>query len=204
VPSEFSISSDLAAPREAVWARVSTAAGVNDELWPITMTFPQAGGTIADLPPGHELFCSRIRLWGVVPLDWHYFGLEGVEPGQGFRERSHSLWLRSWTHERTVEDRDGGCRVTDHIAWQPRLGLLSPFLGPLYRGVFRRRHRRLRSTFGGLIGPESCLSAVIHFRIIQSTTRCTASISIPITSPQNPPRANPNTPGVCGPPISNQ
>lgn len=147
MPNEFSISSDLAAPREAVWARVSTAAGVNDELWPITMAFPDATGTIAELPLGSDLFCSRIRLWGIVPLDWHQLGIERIEPNVGFVERSHTLWLRSWVHERTLEDRPAGCRVTDHIAWQPRLGILSFLLGPLYRGVFRRRHRRLRAAF---------------------------------------------------------
>lgn len=149
MPNEFSIASDIAAPRETVWSRIGTAAGVNDELWPITMSFPVANGTIADLPLGSDLFCSRIRLWGVVPLDWHHFGLERIEPMHGFRERSRTLWLRSWVHERTIEDRPGGCRVMDHIEWQPRLGFLSFLLGPLYRGIFRRRHRRLQAAFGG-------------------------------------------------------
>lgn len=147
-PCHFEISSVLAATPQAMWDRVATAAGVNDELWPIRMTFPTADGTIAELSLGKDLFCSRIRLWGLVPLDWHHFGMERIEPGHGFRERSRSLWLKEWIHERTLEPIDGGCRLTDRMEWQARVWGTGALLGVVYRWVFRQRHRRLKAQFG--------------------------------------------------------
>jgi hypothetical protein len=59
-------------------------------------------------------------------------------------------------HERTIEPlADGGCTVTDRVAWEPRLPLPGRLLRPLFGAFFRHRHRRLRRHFGGADGGGS-------------------------------------------------
>ena len=60
------------------------------------------------------------------------------------------LSQRAWEHERTIEPQDdGACLVTDRVAWEPRLPFPGAVLRPIFRAVFRHRHRRLRKHFGG-------------------------------------------------------
>jgi len=146
----FSVSSLVPAPRPRVWERITSMEGVNAELMPIArMTFPR---TLAQLQPsdvvlGQRLFRSWILLFGVLPVDYDDLTLLRLTPGVGFAESSPMLSQRRWNHERTLEDADGATRVTDRVAFEPRL----PWLGPLYSFVFRRvfehRHRRLRAAF---------------------------------------------------------
>ena len=71
-----------------------------------------------------------------------------IEENRGFLERSPMLTQKSWEHERTLEPRDGGTLVTDRVEFVPKLpggGALTP----VFRAVFRHRHRRLRKRFGG-------------------------------------------------------
>lgn len=54
----FEIGTDLAAPPDAVWQRVTTPQGINDELPPLMrMTMPRAlrGVTIGDVAMGQRL-----------------------------------------------------------------------------------------------------------------------------------------------------
>jgi ligand-binding SRPBCC domain-containing protein len=136
--------SALPVSAEELWRRVSTPAGVNDELWPFRMHLDKLDLAAPDasraLPGGGVL----ISLFGVLPLDWHWLGLESVTPGGGFHEVSSSLWMRRWVHVRTIEPAGEHSTLRDHVELTPRLGLLAPLLAPVYRAVFRRRHRRLR------------------------------------------------------------
>lgn len=149
---EFTVRSELAAPREHVWERVSSVAGVNAELRPLVrMTAPRDVERFEPetVPIGERLFRSWILLFGVLPIDYDDITLVRVEAGHGFLERSPMLSQRRWEHERTLEDAGGGCRVTDRVRFEPRIGPLAPLLLPLFRAVFRHRHRRLRREFGG-------------------------------------------------------
>ena len=122
-PAEFEVSSLVPAPPEKVWERIITPAGINHELRPwMRMTRPR----------------------GFERLDPESVELE---PGRRFLERSPMLSQRSWQHERIVEPAEGGSRVTDRIRMEPRLGLPGAPLRPLFRAVFRHRHRRLRAWF---------------------------------------------------------
>ena len=47
-----------------------------------------------------------------------------------------------------LEDVPGGCRVTDRIAFEPRLAWLAPLYRVILPAMFRHRHRRLRAAFG--------------------------------------------------------
>ena len=148
---EFSVSSHLDAPPEAVWQRVISFAGVNDELRPIVrMTAPKHMRSIEpdDVTLGERLFRSWILLFGVIPIDYDDITVVRIEENRGFLERSPMLSQRSWEHERTLEPRDGGTLLTDRVEFVPKLpggGAVTP----VFRAVFRHRHRRLRKRFGG-------------------------------------------------------
>jgi hypothetical protein len=113
------------------------------------MTVPsRAGGLdLASIGPG-SLGRSWILLFGLLPIDYDEIGLERVDR-RGFLERSTMLSQRLWEHERTIERAEGGCRVSDRIAWEPRAPLPGSLLRPLFGAVFRHRHRRLRRYFDG-------------------------------------------------------
>jgi ligand-binding SRPBCC domain-containing protein len=145
------VSSLLEASPEAVWERISTPEGINDELRPwIRMTVP--GGRDLNLDSvevGEPIGRSWVLAFGVLPVDYDEICLVELERGKGFLERSRMLSQRSWEHQRTLEPADGGTVVTDRISWEPRLPLPAGSLRPLFRAIFRHRHRRLRRNFGG-------------------------------------------------------
>jgi ligand-binding SRPBCC domain-containing protein len=149
----FSIGSRLEADREAVWARVTTPAGVNAELMPIArMTLPRGIERldIATVPVGERIGRCWILLFGLIPIDWDDLTLERLEAPSGFLERSSMLSMRSWEHERTLEPvAGGGCVLRDRVRFESRALLPARALLPVYRRVFRHRHRRLRAQFGG-------------------------------------------------------
>lgn len=147
---EFRIATVVPATPAEVWARVSTMAGVNAELWPLArMTHPPALDRLdSDVPLGRRLFRSWIFLLGVLPVDWDDLTLLRIEPGRGFLESSTLGSQRRWVHERTLEAVPEGCRVTDRVGFEPRLAPLAALHGVVFRLVFRHRHRRLRRAFG--------------------------------------------------------
>jgi ligand-binding SRPBCC domain-containing protein len=143
--------STLAAPPEAVWARVSTFEGINDELRPLMrMTAPARVRALdpAEVVLGERIFRSWILLFGLVPIDYDDLSLIALEPGRGFHERSTMLSMRAWEHERWLEsDGDGRCRLSDRLSFEPRVGLAGPLLERFVALTFRHRHRRLRRFF---------------------------------------------------------
>jgi ligand-binding SRPBCC domain-containing protein len=153
VAGEFEIASRLEAPAEAVWARVTTAAGVNAELMPIVrMTVPRGldDFSIDNVRDGTTLGRSWLLLFGLIPFDWDHIHIERLEPGRAFHERSTMLSQRAWAHSRTIDPAgQEACTVTDRVRFEPRLPRIAPLLTPVFRLVFRHRHRRLRRTFGG-------------------------------------------------------
>jgi ligand-binding SRPBCC domain-containing protein len=148
-PASFRITSRLEAAQDLVWSRVTTPEGVNGELMPIVrMTVPR-GIDLADVRVGERVGRCWILLFGLIPIDWDDLTLERLDPPAGFLERSSMLTNSLWEHERTIEPVPGGCTVTDRIAFEPRLPIPGRLFLPVYRMVFRHRHRRLRSRFGG-------------------------------------------------------
>jgi hypothetical protein len=149
--AEISVSSELEAGAEAVWARAIDPAGINYELGPLLrMTVPRGAEDFGldDSEPGH-IGRSWVLLFGLLPFDYDDITVVRAEPGRGFLERSTMLSQRLWEHERTLErlgaDR---CRITDRVAWEPRLPLPGAWLRPLILATFRHRHKRLRRAFG--------------------------------------------------------
>jgi ligand-binding SRPBCC domain-containing protein len=142
----------LRARRESVWAHITTAQGINDELWPILrMTAPASlrERGLAQVEVGQRICRSTVLLFGVLPVDYDDITLVRLEPPAGFLERSRMLSQQVWEHERTLEEVPEGCVLSDRVSYLPRLPVPDRPLRALYAGVFRHRHRRLRRRFGG-------------------------------------------------------
>jgi ligand-binding SRPBCC domain-containing protein len=142
----------LHARREDIWRCVSTAQGINDELWPLfRMTAPRdlRERGLAQVELGRRICRSWVLLLGVLPVDYDDITLVRLDPPAGFLERSQMLTQRMWEHERTLEQAPEGCVLTDRVSYVPRLPLPDRALRAVYAAVFRHRHRRLRRRFGG-------------------------------------------------------
>ncbi len=149
--AEIAVTSRLDASPAAVWDRVISPEGINDEMRPwLRMTLPP-GVERLDLETvelGKPIGRSWILLFGLIPFDYDDVTLVRLEPGRGFLERSKMLSQRSWEHERTIEPTASGCQVTDRVSWQPRLGMPGRPLRPAIGWFFRHRHKRLGRHFG--------------------------------------------------------
>jgi len=154
---EFEIASALRAEPAAVWERAMSAEGINAELGPLLrMTTPRGLESLYlhGLEPGPLGRCWLL-LFGFVPVDYDEIGLERIEPGHGFLERSTMLSMRLWEHERTIEARPGGgATIVDRLAWEPRAPLPGKLPRPLIAALFRHRHKQLRRHFGGDPSPR--------------------------------------------------
>jgi len=145
----FSIRSELPIRPEDFWARMSMDA-VNAELMPLVRMTTPAAWRQCPLPQwtmGQVLFRSVILLFGVLPVDVHALRLESIDPQRGFHERSSSWANRLWQHERTTEATAGGCIVTDQVTVVGRAPWMTWLMMPIYRFVFRHRHRRLQALY---------------------------------------------------------
>jgi ligand-binding SRPBCC domain-containing protein len=156
VMRRFEVSSELDASIEEVWAHATSPTGVNYEMAPwLRMTFPRNTRDLTEAwEPGRTLFRSWLLLGGVLPLEYDDVAFAAVEPPRRFQECSVLLSQRRWEHERLVEpvapDRRGArkCRVTDRLAFEPRIAVLGAIYEAIFREVFAHRHRRLRKRFG--------------------------------------------------------
>lgn len=149
----FTQTSEIPAPMAAVWDRVVSPEGINDELRPwMTMSVPRGaeGITIDSLEIGPPIGRAWLRLFGVLPYDFDRLSIAEVEPGRYFREESTMISMRRWTHQRRLEPIDDGrTGVTDTITFSPRLGMVlaGPLLHRVLPALFRHRHRRLAAHF---------------------------------------------------------
>ena len=147
---EIRAASELPAPAQAVWERVTSMAGINHELGPwFRMTAPRGAELSLDVVPlGRRWFRSWILLFGVLPVDYDDLCVERLEAGRGFLERSRMLSATVWEHERTLEPTGAAVtRLTDRVAFSPRLAPAARLQRALIAATFRHRHRRLRAHF---------------------------------------------------------
>lgn len=156
----FDVASALCASPEAVWRRISTPEGINDELWPLRMSFPATANSLDDVECGENLFQSWVTFGGVLPIDRHCFGLKAMQTGLFFHETSTSWMMIRWVHIRRVEESEAGAILRDHIEGTTRAPYMGKVVAPIYRSVFRRRHQRLRQHFGGREMKEVALTRV--------------------------------------------
>lgn len=141
----------LRAPPDAVWTRVTTFAGINDELRPLMrMTAPPAlrEGGIAAVPLGERACRSWILAGGVLPVEYDDLTVVELEEGR-FLERSSMLTQAVWEHERTVVPHSDGARIADRVAFTPRRGVPAALTARIVGLTFDHRHRRLQRRFSG-------------------------------------------------------
>lgn len=147
-------SSVVRAPRDEVWARVVTAAGVSDEFRPLLrMKFPGAlaGSSIEDLPLGRSIGRAWILLGGVIPVEYDDLVMVGLEAPRYFQERSRLGSCRVWEHRRELEVlADGSTRITDTLRAVPRALAPRRVVRLVVGALFDHRHRRLARIFGAV------------------------------------------------------
>jgi len=146
----FTCQTEIRVTPAAFWQSMCMEA-VNAELWPLVrMTVPVGLKQVSaeQWITGQPLFRSLILLFGVIPVDVHLLRLEQLDPGEGFLERSSSWVNRVWQHARHTTPTASGCIVTDTVTVESRLPGMAYLMLPVYRWVFRHRHRRLRRLYG--------------------------------------------------------
>jgi ligand-binding SRPBCC domain-containing protein len=96
--------------------------------------------------PGVPMFRSWLKLFGVLPVDYSDLTLLSLTPGVGFVEQSRMGSMKLWRHERQIIPLESGCRVTDTLTFEPRLGgrLVVAFVARF----FAHRHEMLRRYLG--------------------------------------------------------
>ena len=146
----FEVSSELSARPDEFWAR-ATLSGVNKELSPwVRMTAPPEWRSIPLLQwtLRKRLFNSWLLLFGIIPVDLHYFYMHNVTPNVGFEERSSSAMNKHWDHTRRIEPTPRGCVLTDRVEYESRLPFIGVLFLPIYKAIFVSRHRYLRRVYG--------------------------------------------------------
>ena len=147
----FERSSVVPAPADSVWERVTSPAGINDEMRPwMTMTMPRSvrGMSVASVPLNVVLGRAWLRLFGLIPLDYDALSIIDLVPGRRFHEKSTMASMRRWEHERTLTPLDEEMtRVTDRITFETRLPGSSALFARLLPAFFGHRHRRLARRF---------------------------------------------------------
>lgn len=142
----FEIESYLTVDAALLAQEILNMSAVNDELRPLlTMSVPEYWHSIpiSDWPVNKPLFHSTIYLCGVFPVDRHYFTFSHTS-SLGFIESSYSLMNTKWHHERTIKHKGNGAMVKDIVIYQSKLCILGRLSMPLYKAIFKHRHRRLK------------------------------------------------------------
>lgn len=146
----FFIESEVNAVKDVLWKHVTQMKNVNAELMPFArMTYPQTMSEIGNeqVPLNRVLFKSVIVLFGFLPLDIHYLRIEKLDYGTAFFENSYSWQHHYWKHTRIISERNGKIFVKDEIHFAPRISFLGNVLLPVYKLIFRNRHKNLKAAF---------------------------------------------------------
>lgn len=134
------------------WDMVTSVGHIHDEMSPLLkMTFPSAMSSLnsRDIKLGSPIGHCWLLLFGVLPIDYSKLTFVEFESGRRFVEQSTMGSMRSWRHERTIEAVNGGTRISDHLAFEPRLP--ATIIMPLVAFFFRHRHRSLQRKLGGVL-----------------------------------------------------
>lgn len=94
----------------------------------------------------------RLRLRG-VPIRWQS-EITAWDPPHRFVDEQRRGPYRTWWHEHTFKEHDGGTLIGDHVRYASRGWFLEPLLqrylvGPDIARIFAFRRDQLRARFGG-------------------------------------------------------
>ena len=146
----FTIESEINSTKEILWRHITQMKNVNAELFPFArMTYPREMSEIGnrEVPVSEVLFKSVILLFGFLPIDLHYLRLDKLNFGKAFYENSYSLQHHYWKHTRTISERNERVFVKDELHFAPRISFTGYFLLPVYKMIFRNRHKNLAAAF---------------------------------------------------------
>ncbi len=140
---------------DQVWNRVTSMAGINDELMPLmSMRLPVGVGDISlsSVVVGEPVGRFGVRLFGVLPFDYDDMTIVGLEPGRSFHECSTMRTARTWEHERTLTPVGDGSQtqIHDRLTFTPRVPGTGRVHAWIIARVFRHRHRRAAKYFASL------------------------------------------------------
>lgn len=144
----LTFTSTLPVDRAALWEGITAMEGINDEMRPwLTMGAPAGVRGLQDVPlvTGEPLFRSQLKLFGLLPVGYSDLTLLSLTAQQDFVEASPMTGMRSWRHERRLEDSGTDCTLHDTLVFEPQL--LPKVTSAIIRAFFRHRHRRLRRRY---------------------------------------------------------
>ncbi len=142
----FHIESPVKGSREEIWRHITQMKNANAELRPYAkMTFPADKAELdkRQVPVNETLFISVILLLGFIPVDLHYLKFDKLEPCYAFYENSTTLTHRYWKHTRSIIKKGNLFLVRDEVHFEPRLPIIGYLMLPLYKTIFKNRHRKL-------------------------------------------------------------
>lgn len=142
---DLTFESEVSSSPQKVWEWITSIKGISAEMWPyFRMTAPKGFDSIVNfnIILGQPLFRSKVFLFGFIPIDYSDITLIEMEKGSGFVEKSPMGSMKLWRHERRIIPTAGGCKITDHLTFEPKMA--SSLTGWFIRTVFRHRHRVLR------------------------------------------------------------
>lgn len=144
--------SEVPAPADMVWERITTPEGINHELRPyMRMMMPRSfrGKSIGDVVPATHIGKSLLLLLGLIPFGFDDITITEIEPGRMFREESAMTGMRTWIHHRTLESVGSKTVVSDAITLTPIVPIpgLTRLLAAVLAAFFSHRHRRLQRYF---------------------------------------------------------
>ncbi len=146
----FSIETEINSTKEILWQHITQMKNVNAELYPFArMTFPKTKGELGNntVLLQQVIFKSVILLFSLIPIDLHYLRFDKLEYGSAFYENSYSLQHYYWKHTRTLKQNNGKTTVHDDIHFSPRISFTGYILLPVYKLIFKNRHKNLASIF---------------------------------------------------------
>lgn len=151
---------EIPATCDAVWQRITTPEGINQELWPVMrMTVPKAlqGVTLHDIELGTKIGRSWFLLFGFLPFDFDDIVIAELGPGHRFRETSTMLSIARWEHERVLTPRNDHCDLIDRIKFEMRRPIrfvpgMERATAAGLKALFGHRHRRLAAWFNDQSG----------------------------------------------------
>jgi ligand-binding SRPBCC domain-containing protein len=144
--------SEVLAPADTVWNRVTSQEGINHEMGPyLKMTLPKEfrGKSIGDVSAGTHVGKSLLLLFKIIPVGYDDITIAQIEPGRMFREQSELTGMRTWIHHRNLEPLGEKTLVTDTITVVPRPPIpgLTRVVRVFLTAFFKHRHKRLREHF---------------------------------------------------------
>jgi len=147
----FQFKSTLSISREKLWVAMWSFEHINKELAPIIRMSPPeivlSSIDVKAIPLNVHLFKSNIFLLYIIPVDRHSFKLKDIKEFEFFAETSSSWMMKQWNHQRDLTSIGNQTLLVDTIEFQHRIKFLGKILYPIYKMIFKHRHKKLQTFY---------------------------------------------------------